>query len=107
MNIMPWEFYLHYGDKKILEDNYFAMKEQIRYMLTWLTPDSTMLAQRANLNATQPNYWLNLACGIVLPVGLFFYFRIWAFRLRLYKDLERIIKTNNDVVLLIEKDKNK
>lgn len=53
------------------------------------------------------NYWLNLACGIVLPVGLFFYFRIWAFRLRLYKDLERIIKTNNDVVLLIEKDKNK
>lgn len=60
MNIMPWEFYLHYGDKKMLEDNYFAMKEQVRYMLTWLTPDSTMLAQRANLNATQPNYWLNL-----------------------------------------------
>ena len=60
MNIMPWEFYLHYGDKKMLEDSYFAMKEQVRYMLTWLTPDSTMFAQRANLNATQPNYWLNL-----------------------------------------------
>ena len=53
------------------------------------------------------NYWLNLACGILLPVGLFFYFRIWAFRLRLYKDLERIIKTNADVVMLMEKDKNK
>lgn len=60
MNIMPWEFYLHYGDKKIISDNYYAMKEQVRYMLTWLTPDSTMLAQRTNLNSTQPNYWLNL-----------------------------------------------
>jgi len=60
MNIMPWEFYLHYGDKKIIEDSYFAMKEQVRYMLTWLTPEGTMLAQRANLNSTQPNYWLNL-----------------------------------------------
>ena len=60
MNIMPWEFYIHYGDKKMIEDNYFAMKEQVRYMLTWLTPDGTMLAQRSNLNSTQPNYWLNL-----------------------------------------------
>ncbi|MDD3077606.1 MAG: alpha-L-rhamnosidase N-terminal domain-containing protein [Paludibacter sp.] len=60
MNIMPWEFYLHYGDRKMIADNYYAMKEQVRYMLTWLTPDGTMLAQRANLNSTQPNYWLNL-----------------------------------------------
>jgi alpha-L-rhamnosidase len=60
MNIMPWEFYIHYGDKKILADNYHAMKEQVRYMLTWLTEDGTMFSQRANLNATTPNYWLNL-----------------------------------------------
>lgn len=51
-------------------------------------------------------YWLNLACGIVFPIGLFLYFRIWIFRLRLYKDLERIVKTNNDVITVIEKDKN-
>ena len=51
-------------------------------------------------------YWMNMACGIVFPVGLFLYFRIWAFRLRLYKDLERIIKTNNDVITIMEKDKN-
>ena len=51
-------------------------------------------------------YWMNLACGIVFPVGLFLYFRIWAFRLRLHKDLERIIKTNNDVITIMEKDKN-
>ena len=60
MNIMPWEFYIHYGDRKILEDNYFAMKEQVRYMLTWLTKDGTMYSQRTNINSEQVNYWLNL-----------------------------------------------
>lgn len=47
------------------------------------------------------NYWLNLACGVVFPVGLFFYFRIWAFRIRLSKDMERIIKTNEYVQKII------
>ena len=60
MNVMPWEYYLHYGDKKTLDDNYFAMKEQVRYMLTWLTKDGTMFSQRANLNSDAPVYWLNL-----------------------------------------------
>ena len=46
------------------------------------------------------NYWLNLACGVVFPVGLFFYFRIWAFRIRLSKDMERVIKTNEDVIYI-------
>ncbi len=48
------------------------------------------------------NYWLNLACGVVFPVGLFFYFRIWMFRIRLSKDMERVIKTNEDVVYIIK-----
>ena len=60
MNVMPWEYYVHYGDKQMLEDNYVAMKEQVRYMLTWLTKDGTMFSQRPNINDTQPNYWLNL-----------------------------------------------
>lgn len=51
------------------------------------------------------NYWLSLLCGLVVPVGLFFYFRIWAFRVRLSKDLERIIKTNEDVERIIETNK--
>lgn len=46
-------------------------------------------------------------CGIVFPIGLFFYFRIWAFRIRLNKDMERIIKTNEDVIGIIERDQNK
>lgn len=47
-------------------------------------------------------YELNLLCGILFPVGLFFYFRIWAFRIRLDKDLERIIETNGEIVNMIE-----
>jgi len=53
------------------------------------------------------NYWLNVLCGIVFPVGLFFYFRIWAFRIRLDKDMERIAKANEDAIVVIEKEKNK
>jgi len=60
MNIMPWEFYVHYGDKDLLEKNYFAMTEQVRYMLTWLTGDSTMYAKRSTTPGGEPTYWLNL-----------------------------------------------
>lgn len=48
------------------------------------------------------NYWLNLLCGVLVPIGLFFYFRIWAFRIRLNNDMERIIKTNDDIEKIIE-----
>jgi alpha-L-rhamnosidase len=60
MNIIPWEYYVHYGDIRMLKDNYFAMKEQVRYMLTWLTKDGTMYAQKTNIDSKEPNYWLNL-----------------------------------------------
>ncbi len=50
-------------------------------------------------------YWLNLVAGVVFPVGLFFYFRIWAFRVRLAKDIERIIKNNEQIQFIIQKIK--
>lgn len=52
------------------------------------------------------HYWMNLTCGIIVPIGLFLYFRIWAFRIRLAKDMERVIKLNGDVQRVIETDKN-
>lgn len=52
------------------------------------------------------SYWMNLAAGIIVPVGLFFYFRIWAFRVRLARDMERIIKNNRDVQTIIQKIKD-
>lgn len=46
-------------------------------------------------------HWLNILAGLVLPLGLFFYFRIWAFRIRLAKDFERIIQNNQEVLTVI------
>ncbi|MCD8310536.1 MAG: LptF/LptG family permease [Prevotellaceae bacterium] len=45
---------------------------------------------------------LNVLCGVLLPLGIFFYFRIWAFRIRLDKDVERIIQTDDRIVQLLE-----
>ena len=41
--------------------------------------------------------WLNILLGVFVPVGLFFYFRIWMFGKRLEKDLKRIIQTNMNI----------
>lgn len=60
MNTMPWEFYVQYGDRKILEDNFPAMKKQVEYMTTWLQPDGTMSQKLGNYGDTNPNYWLCL-----------------------------------------------
>ena len=43
------------------------------------------------------NRWLNMLTGIVIPVGVFFYIRIWRFRLRLHKDLRQIIATSRNL----------
>ena len=47
-------------------------------------------------------YWLNILTGLVVPIGLFFYFRIWAFRIRLNKDMERIIQNNEEIKYIIQ-----
>lgn len=58
MNIMPWEFYLHYGDRDMLARNYEYMKEQVRYMLTWRTAEGVMFAKAPM--GREPIYWMNL-----------------------------------------------
>ena len=42
--------------------------------------------------------WLNIITGLFLPTGVFFYFRMIRFRLRLYKDLHDIIRINNQLM---------
>lgn len=58
MSIMPWEFYLHYGDRDMLEYTYEGMKGYIKHMLNWVTDDGTMLQQMPSPD--RPNQWLNL-----------------------------------------------
>ena len=60
MNLIPWEYYIHYGDRRILEDNYFQMTEQVRYMLGWLTPDGTMLQNRGGVKPGGMTMFYNL-----------------------------------------------
>ena len=52
-------------------------------------------------------YWLNILAGILVPIGLFFYFRIWVFRIRLNRDMERIIRNNEQVTHIIKEKINK
>ena len=60
MNTMPWEYYVQYGDRKILEDNFEAMKKQVNYMTTWVRADGTMYQQLPGVGQSEPNYWLCL-----------------------------------------------
>lgn len=43
------------------------------------------------------NRWLNLVCGLIVPVGLLLWLNIWRYRVRLDKDLRTIITTVNDM----------
>ena len=60
MSIMPWEYYMNYGDKKVIAENYNASKRQIDYMLTWVKPDGTMHQSRKNAIDNGDCYWMNL-----------------------------------------------
>jgi alpha-L-rhamnosidase len=59
ISIMPWEFYIHYGDKDILQDSYEAMKGYVRYMQTWTDKDGIMFSQAVGRDGKLLK-WLNL-----------------------------------------------
>ena len=42
--------------------------------------------------------WLNIICGLVLPIGMFFYFRMIRYRIRLYRDLREIKAASNKII---------
>ena len=47
--------------------------------------------------------WLNVALAVIVPLGMFFYFRMWRFRLRLYHDLQTVVNTNRAIIRRVEK----
>ena len=57
--VMPWEFYLHYGAKDMLTDNYEGMKGYVRYMQTWVDDDGIMFSQVPGHDG-KPLRWFNL-----------------------------------------------
>ena len=42
--------------------------------------------------------WLNILAAFIVPMGNFFYFRMWIFRLRLYRDLRTITNCNEVII---------
>lgn len=78
--IMPWEFYLHYGSKDMLEDNFVGMQEYISYMQTWVDKDGIMYSQRNGLDG-KPMEWFNLgdwvAPGALPPEEMVHTFYFW------------------------------
>ena len=42
--------------------------------------------------------WLNVVSAVVVPFGLVLYFRMWRYRLRLWRDL-RTVKNENDIII--------
>ena len=53
IEIIPWEFYRHYGDRRVLEQNFDAMCRHVRWMTTWVNEKGLMLMQ-------DPQEWKNL-----------------------------------------------
>ena len=41
--------------------------------------------------------WMNILAGIIIPIGIFYYIRIWHFSKRLDKDLRSVIKYNKEI----------
>jgi alpha-L-rhamnosidase len=64
--VMPWEYYVLYGSRDMLEDNYEGMKGYVRYLLSWTGEDGIMFSKRTNMDGNWIR-WFNL--GEWLPPG--------------------------------------
>ncbi|MFO7922730.1 MAG: family 78 glycoside hydrolase catalytic domain [Bacteroidales bacterium] len=79
MIIMPWEYYLHYGDIDMLKTNYPGMKGYIDYMMTWTDDDGIMHSQAPD--PENPNRWINLGDWVapyeLPPADMVHTFYLW------------------------------
>lgn len=46
--------------------------------------------------------WANVAAGLFVPLGIVLWFRIWRFRLRLYRDMRVIVHTSEQLLALLQ-----
>lgn len=77
--IMPWEFYIQYGDLDMLRENFEGMMGYVMYMLTWKDEDGIMFSQAPEKE--NPNRWMNLgdwcAPGELPPDEMVHTFYLW------------------------------
>lgn len=112
LNTVPNYFFIFTNHKK---DNAIAeISEKLEINIEKLSNSKDKIILKAMNNypilsthahkSPSEKRWLNIISGIIVPLGLFFYFRIWFFRRRLGRDLRNIIQTNG---LIQERIKNK
>ena len=109
----PIKVFFREGDDRVIREVYDQLETVIedlsntkdRYIVAELN-HYPVIATHAH---TRPfrNKWLNMTVGLLLPLGLFFYLRLWRFRLRLYKDLKQVVRTNDTIIKLIDNNKSK
>ena len=70
VNIIPWEMYRHFGDIGLLEESYFTMTEQMRFMEKYITDEGIMDCKNEIVNGDHRfDRWLRLG-EWVAPYGL-------------------------------------
>jgi len=67
-----------------------------KFVLTRLN-EYPVIAPEAHTRPFQRK-WLNIITGLFLPTGIFFYVRMIRFRIRLYRDLQHILRTNEGLI---------
>ena len=104
----PIKVFFRPGDDQVIEGINERMEAVIEDLSN--TKDKTILNE---LNAlpiiathahTRPfvRKWLNVATGVILPLGVFFYLRMWRFRLRLLRDLRNIVSASENIIRRVE-----
>ncbi len=86
--------------ENVIEDLSNTMDNAI---LSYLN-DYPIIAVKAHTRPFE-HKWMNIVSAIIVPVGMFLYFRMWRFRLRLYHDLKNIRQTNDLIIRRITKMK--
>ena len=107
----PIKVFFRPGDDQVIE----GINERLEAVIEDLsnTKDKTILNE---LNAlpiiathahTRPfvRKWLNVVTGVILPLGVFFYLRMWRFRLRLLRDLRNIVAASENIIRRVEEGK--
>ena len=102
----PIKVFFRPGDDRQIE----AIDERLNYVIDDLsnTRDHRVLHELNNIPViatkahTRPfrRRWLNALTGLILPVGIFFYFRMIRFRLRLYRELASTEKACRSIISL-------
>ena len=100
----PINVFFHAGDDQEIEEINERLEETIENLS--YTKDKLILTELNHYPImvthahTRPfrSKWMNVITGLLLPVGIFFYFRMLRFRLRLYKDLRTIRQTSQKII---------